>query len=126
MFASVKNKFVLFSVAVFMTVGGFLALMPQTASAVPYISNADDCFNKLGRSWINNSCSKVCDNSIAKPGYLVVSSPYDYCSNAASKISNSICAAKAGVFAFGVCLKDRNSTRLNSSHTDISRMPSSA
>ena len=36
---------------------------------------------------------------------------------------NAGCTAKWGFF---VCSVDRKSTRLNSSHTDISRMPSSA
>ena len=42
------------------------------------------------------------------------------------QIAGELAAGRHSFYAFETLEKDRKSTRLNSSHTDISRMPSSA
>lgn len=76
-----------------------------SSAATPRITSSSDCFMALGRIWdkSTSTCLKKCAET---SGSLVVSSPYDYCSKAASKISYSICNSKNRVYKYGVCLKE--------------------
>ncbi len=66
--------------------------------------NSAQCM-RVGRVWNGSSCLKTCQTYA---GYRIVSSPYDYCSKAASKISYSICMSKNRVWAAETCGKKYN------------------
>ena len=94
----------LIMLAVIVAIGaiGAAILVKSRAATIASISTTSACETYLGRDWKNGACSKTC---LTGAGSLVSAWPYDYCSKAASKISQSICNDKHRTFAYGVCMK---------------------
>ncbi|GEM_PF-3531170 len=73
----------------------FIALIAVIGVKVFAATHADPLLTSSqcqlrGRVWSGNGCTKTC---LSGAGSHVVADPYDYCSNALSKISSTTCAA---------------------------------
>ena len=110
-----KNLFVIMVLPTFFVLDKYVALFRSRALIHVY-----ECKKKRGYFKVYNQKKK-------KLLYLLGKATYSY-SGAKWSIKTRFKGRFYGVFALGdeEMEKDRKSTRLNSSHTDISRMPSSA
>ena len=79
-------------VLVVVSIGGIGAYVLQKSSAAAYLTKAG-C-EVRGRVWVGGTGNPCANKCISGAGSIVNAEPYNYCSNALSKISRTTCESK--------------------------------